>query len=561
MTRSLTLTLLFIQLLFGCTRSDSIAENETTATQIQFVDEAFERGLAFTHQSGANGDFLMPEIMGGGVMLVDVDGDDDLDAYLVQSGSVLNPQPSHRNTMYMNDGAGFFSEYNAGDASRHLGYGMGVTVGDYDNDGDVDLYVTNLRANALLENNGEGRFRNVASTSGVDEESWGTASVFMDFDNDGWLDLFVVNYIDWSHGIEFECYHPRLGTPEYCSPLEYRRPAQDRLFKNNGDGTFTDVTLFAGMLGVRGNGLGVVSIDVNDDGLMDIFVSNDSMPNHLWLNQGGFKFVESAFEWGCAVDEHGRSKAGMGVVSEDFDGDSDFDVLVVNLTSQTDTFFSHEGTHFVDSTAVVGLGNTTRRYTRFGLISADFNNDGWLDLFEANGAIIRSPETTAADPYSEPNDFFLGIGEGHFERIELHLPVYTSRGASAGDIDGDGRVDLLIGNKDALPSLLMNRTDSENNWVKIRVKEGEYRDSVGAVISARIGDRRITRRVHTDGSYLSSVDSIVSIGLGSHPQLTEINVKTLYQEEIKVAPISAGETTTIRVGDPIPDVSQTTEKN
>ena len=203
--------------------------------------------------------------------------------------------------------------------------------------------------------------------------------------------------------MEVECFHPWLGSRDYCSPFEYSRPAQDRLYRNNGNGTFTDVTLFAGLLGTRGNGLGVVTQDVNDDGFMDIFVSNDSMPNHLWINQGGFRFVESAFEWGCAVDEHAQSKAGMGVVSEDFDDDSDFDIVVVNLVGQTDTFFRHDGSHFSDVTATVGLGGTTQQYTRFGLMAADFNNDGWLDLFGANGAIIRSAESASSDPYAEPN--------------------------------------------------------------------------------------------------------------------------------------------------------------
>ena len=322
----------------------------------------------------------MPEIMGGGVALVDIDNDDDLDAYFVQSGSVTDSQPDNKNKLYLNDGSGFFSEHNAGDASRHLGYGMGVTMGDYDNDGDVDLFVTNVGSSALLENNGSGRFANVTSTAGVEEASWGTAATFMDINNDGWLDLYAVSYIDWSRGMERECFHPRLGSREYCSPLEYQKPGQDRLFKNNGNGTFKDVTLFAGMLGTRASGLGVVTMDVNDDGLMDVFVSNDSMPNHLWINQGELKFVERAFELGCAVDEHGRSKAGMGVVDADFDGDSDFDLLVVNLVGQTDSFFRHEGSHFAYATAQVGLGDTTRRYTRFGLVAADFDNNGWIFL-------------------------------------------------------------------------------------------------------------------------------------------------------------------------------------
>lgn len=521
----------------GCASNGEREPESSLSDQVRLVDEAELRGLTFSHVSGADNKYYMPEIMGGGVALVDIDNDGDLDSYFVQSGNLLNQQPDHKNAMFTNDGSGYFIEHNAGDASRNLGYGMGVAVADYDNDGDTDLYVTNLGANALLENNGHGRFTNVATTSGVDIESWGTASTFMDFDNDGWLDLFVVNYIDWSHGMEIECFHPRLGTREYCAPLEYQKPAQDRLFRNNGDGTFTDVTLYAGMLGVRGTGLGVVNVDVNDDGLVDLFVSNDSMPNHLWINQGEMKFVESAFEWGCAVDEHGQSKAGMGVTYEDFDSDGDFDLLVVNLVGQTDTLFAHQGSHYYDATTQFGLADLTRRFTRFGLVAADFNNDGLLDFMEVNGSIIRSPEPVTSDPYAEPNEIYLGTDARSFGRVTLDETIQTSRGAALGDVDGDGRVDVLVGNRDAEPTLLMNRSTNAGNWAKIRVLNSSSSDYLGAVITGRVGDREVKRRVRVDGSYLSSSDPTVIVGLGQDIEIRDVRVQGIHGEERAVGVI------------------------
>ena len=236
----------------------------------------------------------------------------------------------------------------------------------------------------LLQNDGSGRFTDVTDFAGVGDTSWSTAATFLDLDNDGDLDLFVVNYLHWSKNIEQECYGKAFFVT-YCGPTVYEAPAMDRLYRNNGDGTFTDVTELAGMNVAFGNGLGTVGADFNSDGLIDVFVANDTLVNQLWINEGGLRFKEQCFEWSCAMDSGGIAKAGMGVAAADVDDDADIDLLVVNLVRQSDSFFRNEGTYFVDATSQVGISPVSVRHTRFGVTFADFDNDGRLDLYEVNG--------------------------------------------------------------------------------------------------------------------------------------------------------------------------------
>ena len=352
------------------------------------------RGIDFRHVPGASERYLMPEIMGGGAALLDVDGDGDLDAYLVQSGQspvTASSSPAVGNQLFLNEGDGTFVPARESGA-EDPGYGMGVTAGDYDNDGDIDLYVTNVGANVLLRNDGNGRFEDVTEFASVGDPGWGTAALFADLDNDDDLDLFVVNYVNWSLGIERDCYDYGTGARNYCDPDNYDAPTHDRLYRNDGDGTFTDVSIEAGLGGVRGNGLGAISADFDRDGRLDVFVANDKTMDRLWLNQGELLFRDEALLWGCAMDDHGVAKAGMGVAAADTDNDGDSELLVVNIEGETDSFFRNEGAYFTDATATVGLATTSRGYTRFGVALADFDNDGRLDLYEANGRVAYSPE-------------------------------------------------------------------------------------------------------------------------------------------------------------------------
>ena len=513
----------------GCAEKQASTDATAHATVPWFEDQARQRGLDFLHQSGHSEDYLFPEIVGGGVALADLDGDRDLDAYLVQSGKLFADDPP-ANQLFLNVGDGYFEEVAGGGGAGDTGYGMGVTAGDYDNDGDVDLYVTNFGPNVLLRNNGNGEFEDVSVSAGVDDPGWGTAAVFLDLDVDGDLDLFVVNYVNWSPEIEQDCLDETTALVEYCSPTNYGAPAADLLYRNNGDGSFTDISAKAGLSAAFGNGLGVVGADFDGDGFTDIFVANDAMMNQLWLNRGDLRFEDEAAIWGCAVDGQGIAKAGMGVAAADQDNDGDTDLLVVNLAGQTDSFFRNAGSYFVDATVSVGLTTMTKRYTRFGVALADFDNDVRLDLYEANGAIRHSPEATSDDGYAEPNILLQGLDGERFRRVEplggTKRPlVHSSRGVAIGDIDDDGGLDLLIVNRDGPANLLMNQIGHRGEWIRFRVLTRHGHDAHGATVSADVGSLRVQRDVQTAGSFLASNDPRVHFGLGSESWAKNVMVR------------------------------------
>ena len=513
-----------------------------------FVEEAALRGIDYRHLSGFEERYLLPEITGSGAALADLDGDGDLDAYIVQSGSLIAPVDAS-DRVYFNRGNGHFDPGPAPPGGD--GYGMGVAAGDYDNDGDVDLYVTNVGANLLLNNDGTGRFQNDAVAAGVADEGWSTSAAFLDFDADGDLDLYVVNYIHWRIDSELECY--MAGVLTYCPPQNYKAPAPDRLFRNNGDGTFTDVSSRAGMQFAFGNGFGVVGADYNGDGRTDVFVANDMTVNQLWLNQGELRFTESAMNWGVAVDESGEAKAGMGVAAADIDDDSDVDVLVVNLEAQTDSLYRNAGGWFDDATAEYGLNVASRRYTRFGVAFADFDNDGRLDLYQANGAVAHGSEGLT-DPFAEPNTLYRAAEDGRFQLVTpaggtAKTLVHTSRGLAVGDVNDDGGLDLLVVNRDAAPYLLLNRVANRGNWVRFRILSREQRDAHAATVSAQVGGRRLYRDVQTASSFLSANDPRVHFGLGDADGVTDVVVHWTDGEREAFGDFEGGRTSTLRQGE------------
>ena len=527
------------------------APDATDTPEPWFEEAAAERGVDFRHVSGFEERYLLPEITGSGAALADLDGDGDMDIYLVQSGSLVSSTDA-ADRIYLNRGDGHFEPGTPppdGD-----GYGMGVAAGDYDNDGDVDIYVTNVGANVLLQNDGHGRFANVAREAGVDNSGWGASAAFLDLDADGDLDLFVANYIGWRADAELECY--MAGVPTYCPPQNYKSPAPDLLFRNNGDGTFTDVSRDAGLQLAFGNGFGVVGADYNQDGRTDVFVANDMTVNQLWLNQGGLTFAESAMDWGCGVDQAGEAKAGMGVTAADLDDDSDVDVLVVNLEGQTDSLFRNAGGWFEDATAEFGLNLTSRRFTRFGVVLADLDNDSRLDLYQANGAVAHR-FLAQDDPFAEPNTLYRGTESGRFELVTpdggiAGAPRHTSRGLAVGDLDNDGGMDLLVVNRDAAPYLLLNRAPHRGNWIRFRVLTEHDRDAHAATVSATVGTRRLHRDVQPAASYLSSNDPRVHFGLGEATGVTDVTVSWPGGSRESFGDFAAGRDIELRKGEGLP---------
>lgn len=506
--------------------------------------------LEFNHDSGARGDYLFPEIVSGGAALCDLTGNGLLDVYYVQSGSLTEPIDGPPNRLYHNRGDGRFEDVTAESGAQDRRYGVGVAAGDFNNDGSLDLYVTNVGRNTLLRNDGDGYFEDITESAGVGDTGWGTSAAFADLNLSGSLDIFVVNYIRWSLDSEMPC-TSHAGRRDYCMPNAYEAPARDVVYRNNGDETFDDISESAGLGAALGNGLGIVCTDVNQNGWIDVFVANDQLPNHLWMNQGDETFAEQAMELGCAVDGRGRAKAGMGVSSADVTGNGFEDLLVVNLTGETDTLYANHGTYFFDETLNTGLAAISRGYTRFGVALHDFDNDNWLDVYHANGRVDTNDDSQSGDdPYAEINLFSRGDAEGRFEEV---LPrggtaqplVATSRAAAFGDIDKDGGIDIVVVNRDGPAYVLRNIAPVRGNWIMFRVLDEHGRDAFNARVTVQIGDRTVHREVRSAYSYLAANDPKVHFGLGDADSVSAVTVSWLDGTTQEFGDFDANQTVTI----------------
>ncbi|MBI70095.1 MAG: hypothetical protein CMJ38_08945 [Phycisphaerae bacterium] len=531
---------LLILLIVGC--SEPAVEQTSKSPENSkrwFVDEAEQMHVAIPWVSGDSGEFNMPEIIGGGGAVLDYDKDGDLDLYIVQGGS-LSTDTTLSNKLYRNDDAKF-TDVTDSSGTGDLGYGMGVATGDYNNDGFVDLYVTNVGPNVLLKNNGDGTFSDVTEIAGVGDEGWGASTVFADFDQDGDLDLYVINYLVWSYGLELTCYNEK-GLQDYCSPTNYMAPARDTLYQNNGDGTFTDVSESAGLGSRFGTGLGVLCQDYTGDGLVDIFVANDGMPDQLWLNKGDFTFVDVAPLRGCALDDEGIAKAGMGVTTDDFDFDGDFDIIVCNLTGESDSLYRNDGEFFTDVTAKHGIRTSTRHATRFGLGLVDFDNDGFLDLFEANGRVQQIGSPYGEDPFAEPNHLLKGSMAGwrvvHDDAVK---DIATSRGAVFADFNNDGKMDVYVINRDEQSQLLVNVHDNAHQFAQLEVLNSNGAPALGAIVQCEVGDHTVTKSVQTAYSYLTANDPRVHIGLGEERQLLNVTIQWIDGGRTNFGDLEAGQ--------------------
>jgi enediyne biosynthesis protein E4 len=511
-----------------------------------FEEVAAHVGLNFHHFNFATGQKYMPEIMGAGVALFDYDNDGDLDVYLVQgtrldqSGKLLAPPPpgwKPGNRLFKNllaeTGELRFVDVTEKAGVGHVGYGMGVAAGDYDNDGFLDLYVTNFGRNVLYHNNGDGTFTDVTREAGVDDAHWSTSASWVDFDGDGYLDLFVCNYVDFTVAGNRGCFSP-AGEPDYCTPKMYHA-VPSRLFRNLRNGKFEDVSEAAGINSSYGPALGVVCADFNGDGRSDIYVANDTAANRLWLNQGNGTFRESALETGVAYSMDGRAKAGMGVTLADVENNGNQALLVSNLAREGVTVFRGDAKgEFEDASAEFGLLQPTFGYTGFGTQWFDYDNDGWLDLFIANGGVTIVESQRSGDfPYSQRNQLFHNEGRSRRFRETSRLagPGFqleeVSRAAAVGDIDNDGRLDIVVANNNGPVRLFRNRANTRNHWLIAKLESPEInRFAIGASVAVlRRHQETLRRFVRTDSSYLSSNDVRVHFGLGDNPEIEAVLVR------------------------------------
>ena len=511
-----------------------------------FRDVAAEVGLNFYHFTGATGEFYMPEIMGAGVALFDYDNDGDLDVYLVQ-GTTLDPsktpaqslfpplpgwKPGNRLFKNLLKETGKLRFVDVSDQAHvgYVGYGMGVAVGDYNNDGWQDLYLTNFGSNVLYRNNGDGTFTDVTSEAGVNDPHWSSSAAWLDYDGDGNLDLFVANYLDFTIKANKRCY-AAMGEADYCTPQMYR-PLSARLFHNLGNGKFADVTQDAGIGSAPGPGLGVLAADFNGDGLIDIYVANDGAANRLWLNQGNASFKEVGLASGTAYNGDGLAQAGMGVTAGDISNRGIEDILVTNLTREGTVLYRNDGKgNFYDATAEFGLLQPTFPFTGFGAHWFDYDNDGFLDLFIANGAVTRMESLRgSAYPFQQVNQLFHNDSGKRFVEVTRSAgPVFTlaevSRGAAFGDINNDGKIDIVVTNNNGPVRLLLNQTNSHNHWLELKLEQpSRNRYAISARVELRQRGHKLLRRVHADGSYLSASDVRVHFGLGEDPRIESVVV-------------------------------------
>ena len=497
---------------------------------IHFTDVTDSAGIHFKHTDGAAGEFHLPETLGAGGAFLDYNNDGYLDLYLVNSAA--------RSMLYRNNGDGTFTDVTRSAGVANQGsYGHGVACGDYDNDGSVDIYVTNFGSNRLYHNNGDGTFTDVTTQSGTGDTHWSSSATFFDYNLDGYLDLYVVNYLNYELDTSYPpCFEkPAFGATEkvrgYCHPKHFKG-APDTLYRNNGDGTFTDVTKAANVRdpgGIfLGKGLGVVAADVDADGNPDLYVANDDTPNYLFYNKGDGTFAEIAILTGSAYSADGIAQAGMGVDAGDYNRDGFFDLFVTNFSYETNTLYRNNGDGtFTDVSYKAQLGEESYLSLGFGTGFFDADNDGHLDIFVANGHIFPTVEqTTDVLSYKQPNQLFWNQGDGTFAEVRFDEQPAVSRGTLFGDYDNDGDTDILVTNLNGAVTLLRNESHPPNNWLRLKlIGTRSNRDGIGTRITLTLGAESQTREVRRGSSYLSSNDPRLLFGVGKQIVVHRLKVR------------------------------------
>lgn len=496
-----------------------------------------EQELPFRYDRGASGRFLPVETTGGGVGLLDYDGDGDLDLFFAQGGP-LSPLPqaeARADVLLRNDGDGRFVDVSRQAGLSPRGYGQGVTVADYDGDGDPDVFVTRYGVNTLWRNDRDlGRFSDVTAQSGLVGSHWSLGAAFADLDGDGDLDLFVANYFVFDPARAPFAHDPVTGKAGYGMPEQF--PGEpDVLYRNDGNGHFTDVTARAGVAG-ESRGMGCLAADFDEDGRMDLLLANDVQPNTLWHNRGDGTFEDRAMVWGIGVNGEGHAEANMGIAHGDTNGDGTLDVVISHFFNEHHTLWqrlprtiSGADVVFVDQTFDAGLGTDSRPLTGWGTILADFDQDGQLDLMVTNGHIRPEPGQTYT--YENPPILWHNQGNGRFRNVTATAGPYfrslhLGRGLAAGDLDGDGDLDLVVVHHGSPSVVLWNESNPQGNSILVHLRgDGANSDAIGARLTATAGGRTLVRTIDGGGSYVSASDRRIHLGLGPTRVIDQLQIR------------------------------------
>ena len=500
-----------------------------SAPHIKFTDITKAAGINFTHNAGKAGKKYLPETMGAGCAFIDVDGDGWADIFLVNSKDWTPRGRKSIPKLYKNNRNGTFTDITAGSGLDAEMYGIGVAVGDYDNDGKDDIYVTALEGDRLFHNEGNGKFRDVTRTTGISNASFSTSAVWFDYDKDGKLDLFVANYVQWTQKGDLWCSLDG-SSKSYCTPESYKGTSS-RLFHNLGGGKFEDATQKAGLADPTSKSLGIAVLDYNNDGWPDLFVANDTQPNKLYRNRGNGTFQEEGVSAGVAFGEDGVARGAMGVDAADYDRSGRQHLLVGNFSNQMLGLYHNEGNLFVDEAPRSPIGRSSLLTLAFGVFFFDYDLDGYPDVFAANGHIDE--EIGRVQPkiqYKEAPLLFRNVGKGRFENVsatvgpELMRPV-VARGAAFADIDHDGDLDLLVSTNNGPAYLYRNDGGNQNHWFCARfIGSKSNRDGIGALVHVESASGKQTQTVHSGSSYCSQSDLALTFGLGKDTSINAIEV-------------------------------------
>ena len=495
---------------------------------------AAKSGITWVHENAMSPDRYLPETMGPGVAFFDYDNDGWLDIFMVNSGAAefYQPKTPLKHALYKNNRDGTFTDVtdNAGVAGGRE-FGMGCAIADYDNDGHPDILVTAYGRCTLYHNNGNGTFTDVTDKAGVAAPGWTTSAVWFDYDNDGRLDLFLCSFVEFSLKNNVFCGDNKLGKRFYCIPRVFK-PTPSLLFHNNGDGTFTEVSKGTDIQRALGKALGVVATDVNDDGLADLFVANDTVQNFLFMNRGQGKWEEIALAAEVGFSVNGTARSGMGVDAADFNGDGKQDLFVANVDQEMFSLYQNQGNeYFADVAAPHGIAQATRLLSGWGLKLFDYDNDGLIDLFLANGHPDDMIENYSQQVrYKEPLLLFHHDGKKLTNVSGQAGPIFqkafAARGLAVGDYNNDGRLDVLVGNNGDAPVLLKNNTGEGNHWLGLKLQGTACnRDAVGATITWSSGGTVRRRYKSNGGSYLSSHDMREVLGIGTATKVDFVEIK------------------------------------